>query len=208
MTSTSSAPVRFYLASGGADAATHRLTRGPPAGGENSWAAIPLGAPVLGGLDEVVNQTLAYELRADEEMHLAGPVTAHLRFSCNEIDSQVIARLGRIAGDGSYHYLSMDTIGAARRRPDPSRSTSCEIAIDTEHPEPLTPGEPVTLTFSLTPGRARLRPGERLRLDVASRTDLLRSPGHAYFDMPVPPYFSRNRLHYGPDCYVELHHVP
>ena len=54
---------------------------------------------------------------------------------------------------------------------DPGRSTACEIAIDTESPRPLTPGEPVPI------------------------------------DLPAPPYFSRNTLHYGPDSYVELHRV-
>ena len=42
-----SKPMRLYLASRGADAATHALTRDAPAdGGRNSWAAVPLGLPV------------------------------------------------------------------------------------------------------------------------------------------------------------------
>jgi hypothetical protein len=59
----------------------------------------------------------------------------------------------------------------------------------------------------LPPGATRLKAGETLRLEVASRTDLLKSDvsqGHVHFDLPAPPYFSRNTLHYGPDCYVEL----
>jgi hypothetical protein len=55
--------------------------------------------------------------------------------------------------------------------------------------------------FSLTPGPTRLRAGETLRLDVTSRTDLLKSDvshGYVQFDLPAPPYFSRNTLHYGP----------
>ncbi len=31
--------------------------------------------------------------------------------------------------------------------------------------------------------------------------------GFLHFDMPVPPYFSRNTLHCGPDSYIELHRV-
>jgi uncharacterized protein len=111
-------PMRFYPASGGADAEKYALTRDLPAeGGKNGWAAIPLGLPVLGGLDEVANQMLTYELGVDEEIQLAGPVTAHLEFSSNEIDS------------------------------------------------------------------------------------------HVHFDMPAPPYFSRNTLHYGAGSYVELWRV-
>lgn len=133
-----------------------------------------------------------------------------MTFSCNEIDSQVVARLGRVDRAGGYHLLSIGTIRAACRRVDRARSTSCEIAIDIDEPQPLTPGEPVALSFSLTPVPTRLQPGDTLRFDVASRSDLLRSDvshGHVQFDLPAPPYFSRNTLHYGPDTYVELHRV-
>jgi predicted acyl esterase len=91
------------------------------------------------------------------------------------------------------------------------RSTATEIAIDIDKPEPLTPGSSVTLRFSLTPQPVVLKLGERLRLDIASRVDLLRSDqshGYAQFDMQVPPYFARNTIHYGPDTYVEMHQVP
>jgi uncharacterized protein len=77
-------------------------------------------------------------------------------------------------------------------------------------PRPLTPGEPVPIVFSLTPGPVRLRRGEKLRLDIASRTDLVMSDvshGYAQFDMPAPPHFSRNTIHHGPDSYLELHQV-
>ena len=33
------------------------------------------------------------------------------------------------------------------------------------------------------------------------------SHGHAQFEMHVPPYFSRNTLHHGPETYVELSKV-
>lgn len=204
-------PVRFHLASGGADAETHALIRDTPTdGGRNDWAAIPLGLPVLGGLDEVANQVLTYEFSVDDAVQFAGPVTAHLDFSCNEIDSHVVARLSRVAADGTLHILSMGMIGAARRRHDPKRSTACEVAIDTGDPEPLKPGERVPLVFSLTPCPVRLRTGEKLRLDIASRLDLLKSDvshGYVHFDVPAPPYLSRNSLHYGPGSYVELWRV-
>jgi predicted acyl esterase len=158
----------------------------------------------------VANQTLTYELAIDKDVEFSGPVSAHLKFSCNEIDSYVVTRLGRVDGKGGYHLLSMGVISPARRRIDPTRSTGCEIAIDTGVREPLTPDEPVVLSFSLTPAPTRLRRGEKLRFDVASRTDLLRSDvshGHAHFDMPVPPYFSRNTLHYGAQTYIELQRI-
>jgi predicted acyl esterase len=92
---------------------------------------------------------------------------------------------------------------------DAARSTSIEIAIDADVRVPLVPGEPVVLRFSLTPAPTRLLPGDSLRLDLASRTDLLRmSPadGYAQFDLPVPPYLSRNTLHHG-ESWIEVHAV-
>lgn len=200
----------FYLASNGADAATHRLAE-EPGQGENRWAAVPLGLPVLGGFDEVANQLLTYELRAERPMRLAGPVSLTLSFSSNEIDSHLVARLGRVAQDGSYHLLSLGAMSPARRRRDPARDTACEIVHDTSVPEPLQPGVPVALTFSLTPGPTQLQPGDRLRLEVASRLDLLRSDvshGYVHFDMPGPPYFARNTLHYGAGTYLTVAEVP
>jgi putative CocE/NonD family hydrolase len=206
-----SQPIRFYLASGGNDHATHRLVDQAPASQTvNSWEAVPMGAPLLGKMEEVINQTLSYEMSATEEMEFSGAVTAKLNFSCNEIDSYVVARLGRIGIDGEYKLLSMGAISPARRKLEPERNTSCEIAIDTQVPQPLIPGETVPLLFSLTPAPTFLQPGEKLRFEVGSRVDLLKSDvaqGYAHFDMQVPPYFSRNTLHYGDATYLELNFV-
>lgn len=196
----------WHLASRGNDWQTHGLQELPGAG-INTWAAIPFGAVVPPGMDEAATPILSFEMRADRDVTYAGPVTLSLRFSCNEIDSHVIARLGRVDLKGAYHLLSMGSIRPALRRIDETRSTSVEIVLDMDTPEPLTPGEPVTLRFSLTPRPVRLRTGERLRLDIGSRTDLQRSSlrnGYEQFDMIVPPYFARNTIHYGPDTYLEV----
>ncbi len=69
---------------------------------------------------------------------------------------------------------------------------------------------PVDLAFSLTPAPVLLQPGERLRLHIASRLDLLRSNvsrGHVQFDIPAPPYFARNTLHLGAASWLEVHAV-
>ncbi|GAA4903146.1 hypothetical protein EV188_1011166 [Actinomycetospora succinea] len=203
--------VRLGLESAGADHETHRLTTGAAAAGASSWAAVPRGVPVLGGLDELANQLLTFELPVTEELHLAGPVTARLTFSANEIDSYVLARLTRVDTDGALHQLSMGAIRPVARTEDEARSTATEIAIDSGHREPLVPGEPVVLRFSLTPFPVVLRPGERLRLDLGSRTDLLRKdPGQGYvqFDLPVPPYLCRNTVHFGGESWIEVTRVP
>jgi uncharacterized protein len=171
---------------------------------------VPIGAPVTTGFDEVTNQIASYEMPIDQDTELTGPVLANLKFSSNEIDSYVIARLGRVDLAGNFEALSLGSISPARRRIDEARSTATEIAIDISNPEPLVPGEPVTLRFSLTPHPFVVNKGERLRIDVGSRTDLLlsnTSQGRAQFDMQVPPYFSRNTLHHCSETYVEVRRV-
>jgi uncharacterized protein len=202
--------VRYYLSTGGADAATHHLQPEVPEVGENSWGAVPFGAIVPPELDQVANPILTFEALMEEDTEFAGAVTLSLRFSCSEIDSHVIARLGRVDASGGYHLLSMGSIRPACRRIDAERSTAVEIAIDIDKPEPLVPGEPITLLFSLTPRPALFRKGEKLRLDLGSRTDILRSnvsQGYEHFDMQVPPYFSRNSIHYGEDSYLALERI-
>jgi uncharacterized protein len=205
-----SAPERFYPASDGADVAMHRLSSKDHETGTNRWAATPLGAIVTAGFDEVANQLVSYEKVIDEDTEFSGPITASLRFSSSEIDSHVVARLGRVDRAGVYHALSLGTIRPAFRTIDANCSTATELAIDMDVPEPLIPNKPVTLKFSLTPQPVLLKAGERLRFDVGSRTDLLlsdQSHGRAQFQMQVPPYFSRNTLHYGPETYIELRKV-
>jgi putative CocE/NonD family hydrolase len=202
---------RLYLGSAGADHVTHELSTEPTAAGSNRWAAVPYGVPILHGLDELANQILTFDMPVSEDLQLAGPVTARLTFSCNEIDSYVIARLSRVDADGEAHELSLGVIRPIERNEDTALSTSIEIAIDSERREPLVPGEPVVLRFSLTPGPTLLRAGDTLRLDIGSRTDLLRkdpSEGYAQFDLPVPPYLSRNTLHFGGDSWIDVTSCP
>ena len=202
--------VRYYLSSGGADAATHCLQPHVPEVGKNSWGAVPFGAIVPPELDEVANPVLTFEAEMEEDTEFSGSLTLSLRFSCSEIDSHVIARVGRTDTSGGYHLLSMGSIRPACRRIDAERSTSVEIAIDIDKPEPLVPGEPVTLRFSLTPQPGLFRNGEKLRLDIGSRTDILRSDvshGYEQFDMQVPPYFSRNSIHFGEESYLEIDRI-
>jgi putative CocE/NonD family hydrolase len=89
--------VRLYLVSGGEDHQVHGLSNGI-AEGRNFWAAVPFKATVPAGLEEAANFMLTFESLADSDAQYAGPVTASLRFSCSEIDSHVLARLGALTG--------------------------------------------------------------------------------------------------------------
>ena len=172
-----------------------------------SWNAVPPHTELVGGLAEIMNQKLIYDYVAEKDIEIAGPVTLQLRFSCNEIDSYIVARVGRVDASGQYHLLSIGVMSPVRRRINSELSTACEIVHDLDHPEPLIPDQPMTLRFSLTPSATRLNRGDLLRLEIASRIDLLKGrnrDGYLHFNLAVPPYFSRNTLHLGPETYVEV----
>ena len=195
---------RLHLGAGGI------LSDAIPELGSDSWIGIPIGLPVLGGLDDVDTQILTFDLPIQTQTVLAGAVTARLTFSCNEIDSYVIARLSRIDHGGVRHHLSVGAVRPAAAGEDTTRGSSVEIVHNTGDRRPLTPGQPVELRFSLTPVPVRLEPGETLRLDLGSRSDLLReSPatGYAQFDLPVPPYLCRNTIHFGGQSWIDVDHV-
>lgn len=196
---------RLHLGAGGA------LTDAEAAPGSDSWLGIPIGLPVLGGLDEIERQVLTFELPIEQDTALAGAVTARLTFSCNEIDSYLVARLSRVDGGGTRHQLSIGAVRPTACTEDPARATSIEIVHDTGTRTALTPGEPVEVRFSLTPFPVLLRAGERLRLDIGSRSDLLRedpADGYVQFDLPVPPYLCRNTVHFGGQSWIEVDQVP
>ena len=73
-----SEPVRYYLASSGTDATTHRLSNKNDGTGMNRWAAVPLGATITPSFDEVANQLVSYEAEMDEEVEFSGPIAACL----------------------------------------------------------------------------------------------------------------------------------
>lgn len=49
---------------------------------------------------------------------------ARLAFSCNEIDSYVLARLSRVDADGTTHPLSLGAVRPVVRNEDPTRGSS------------------------------------------------------------------------------------
>ena len=183
------------------------LSPSAPSAGSTSWTAVPKSAPMPDGMDEVMAQTVSFDLPCPREAELAGPVTASVRFSCNEIDSHVVAALSRVDREGKAHLLTLGAIRPAQRTVDAALTTAFETVIDAAKVEPLRPGEAVNLRFSLVPTAAHFAEGERLRLTLASRTDLVKgklADGYVHFDLEVPPYFSRNTVHHGPDSWVEV----
>ena len=65
-----SAAIRFYLAGNEADPGMHRLTMDEGNAGSNRWAAVPMGALVLAGFDDIANQIVSYEIETNDELEL------------------------------------------------------------------------------------------------------------------------------------------
>ena len=80
------------------------------------------------------------------------------------------------------------------------RSRPDEIIHEHRIPEPLTPGTPVSLDFSLTPIANLFKQGHQLRLEIGSRPDLLKATvfdGFIFFPYEAPPYPARNTVFTG-----------
>jgi len=191
---------RFFLGPAG--------LRDEPGEGQASWLAAPRSAVLLPGLEH--EQQLAWTLEFREPTILAGPLKVNLRFSCNEIDSHVVGRLGRQSAGAKDEVLALGHIRPAQRLIDEARSTRAEV-VHLDQRVPLVPHETVELTFSLTPAVAHFEAGDRLTFKLGSRTDPFLgsiAEGHVNFSFEVPPYFSRNTIYYGEGSWLEADFVP
>src|SRR5260370_39471222 len=124
---------------------SRRWTSQGEATGTSRWAAIPIGTNVIGGFDEVTNQTLNYEIVMDKEVEFSGPISAHLCFGCNEIDSHIVARLGRVDAAGGYNPFLLGSLDPARPPLSNARRPSCATAIATRGHEAPPPRAAVAL---------------------------------------------------------------
>jgi len=142
-----------------------------------------------------------------EDKEMVGPIALSVRLSSTAIDTYLTARLSDLGPDEARRSLSFGYQRAAVRKVDRARSTSTEIVHERDALQPLTPGKPVRLVFSLTVSANLFRQGHRLLLEIGSRTDLIGASfaeGFVYFDLDAPPYPARNTLHAGEDSSLEV----
>lgn len=201
---------RFYLTVRSANAGEeHPLTPEAPTGaGEVSLLAMPRSMLYPEEVNRYETQVLRFATEPfAKDTEMVGPIKLSVRFSSTAIDTYLTARLSDLAPDGQRRSLSFGYQRAAVRRIDEARSTPTEIVHEREVLEPLTPGEPVRLLFSLTVGTNLFRRGHRLLLELGSRTDLIGASfgeGFVYFNLDAPPYPARNTVHAGEDSYLEI----
>jgi predicted acyl esterase len=169
----------------------------------SAWIARSSSDYAVPGFDEHVTQLLRYQtapLPAD--VVAVGPVRLSLTLSSCAIDTYVVARLSDIAPDGTRTKLAWGWLRASHRTVDAERSNPTEIVHDhsAAAARQLTPGEPTTLLFSLTPIANLFRAGHRIELELTSRPDLVATASGEGFDMfcwDAVPYWARNHVHHG-----------
>ena len=202
--------VRFYLASRSAHPKeAHTLAGEVPSGeAELAFLALPRSTLYPEEVDRYEAQVLRFATEPfAEDTEVAGPITLSVRLASTAIDTYLTARLSDLDPGGERRSLSFGYQRAAVRRVNEARSTPTEIVHERGELEPLTPGEPVTLRFSLTISANLFREGHRLLLEVGSRTDLIGASfaeGFVYFDLDAPPYPARNTVYAGEDSYLEI----
>jgi uncharacterized protein len=172
------------------------------------FAAIPRGMLYPKELEKYTTQVLTYLTEPQtEEMEVVGPIRLRLVLSSTAIDTHIIARLSDISPEGKTRLLSFGWLQASHRKVDEELSREDEIIHEHRCPEPLTPGVPVTLEFSLTPTANLFKKGHRLRLEIGSRPDILKATvfdDFIFFPYAAPPYPARNTVFYGAASYLEI----
>jgi predicted acyl esterase len=114
-----------------------------------------------------------------------------------------------VSPQGKTRLLSFGWLQASHRKVDESLSRPDEIIHAHQFSEPLQPGCPETLHFSLTPTANVFLAGHSLRLEIGSRPDLLKATVFdemVFFPYEAPPYPARNTIMHGGEraSYLEI----
>lgn len=125
--------------------------------------------------DEATSLTYTSE-PLTEALDILGKPEAVLYLSSDAPTANVVVRLADVAGDGVSTQVTAGILNLSHRDGH-------------ERPRPLTPGEIYAVRVPLRAAGYRFRPGQRIRLSVAS----------AWWPVIFPsPYESEHELHYGP----------
>jgi putative CocE/NonD family hydrolase len=173
----------------------------PPEETALKFAAIPRGMLYPKELEKYTTQILTYLSEPwAEETEMTGPISLQLLLTSTAPDTHIVARLSDVSPQGKARLLSFGWLQASHRKIDQKLSRPDEIIHEHRCAEQLSPGTAVVLAFSLTPTANLFKPGHRLRLEIASRPDLLRATifdNFICFPYEAPPYPARNTVFHG-----------
>lgn len=194
---------RFYLATRSESSLEEQvLQKGVPTQEtSHSFVAIPRGMLYPKTLDTYEAQIMRYATQPfEKDTEITGPLHISLTLSSTAIDTHVIARVSDRSPDGKLQKLSYGWLEASHRKIDEELSRPDEIIHEHKRAEPLIPGTPVILSFSLTPTSNLFKQGHRLILEIGSQPDLLETnafEGFIFFSYQAPPYAARNTIYHG-----------
>jgi putative CocE/NonD family hydrolase len=175
-----------------------------------SFVAIPRGMGYPKELEKYEAQWLTYQTQPyEKDTEVVGPIHLHLTLTSTAIDTHIIARISDVSPQGKTRLLSFGWLQASHRKVDESLSRPDEIIHAHQFSEPLQPGCPETLHFSLTPTANVFLAGHSLRLEIGSRPDLLKATVFdemVFFPYEAPPYPARNTIMHGGEraSYLEV----
>jgi hypothetical protein len=161
-------------------------------------------------LEKYEAQWLTYQTQPyEKDAEVVGPIHLHLTLTSTAMDTHIIARISDVSPQGKTRLLSFGWLQASHRKVDASLSRPDEIIHAHQFSEPLQPGCPETLQFSLTPTANLFLAGHSLRLEIGSRPDLLKATVFdemVFFPYEAPPYPARNTIMHGGEqaSYLEV----
>ncbi|MER8501748.1 CocE/NonD family hydrolase [Mesorhizobium sp. M0195] len=136
------------------------------------------------------------------DLEITGDPVVHLNTTSTREDAAFFVYLDGVKPDGEPYYLTRGQLRAVHRKvwtDSPFSALGPQHSYLRRDAEPLTPGEPAILTFTLLPISARLPAGHRLRVVLAG------SDVPTFASVPAdgePPFL---KFHRGPaGCYIDL----
>lgn len=102
---------------------------------------------------------------------LVGPFKLSLLASSTATDTNWIVKLQLVDAGGAPSNLTQGWLRASHRALDPVRSKPHRPVHPHDRAEPLAPGEPTWFEIAIVPTAQRFKPGQRLRLILASGDD-------------------------------------
>lgn len=168
----------FFLS--GARGLEGRLSREPGPDSSLSWEYDPHSYAILEG-----RPCLTYRSEPLEApLEVTGPVALYVHFSSTAGDADVHARLCDEAPNGEVRLLCKGALRVSHRALDPERSRPWQPYHPHDEHRVLPPGETVELAIELWPTSNVFRAGNRIRLEVSSTDNLMRSTQGLVSRMP------------------------
>ena len=170
---------QLHLGHGSAGRGT--LTRDVPPDGSAAYDYDPASGEAYRGGPSLAYRTAPF----DEDTEVTGPLALELWASSSARDTDWFVSVGDEDPDGRVRSLTNGWLRASHRALDAARSRPWQPFHPHLAAEPLVPGEATAFSIEVWPTSNVLRPGHRLRLEIASCDDQAHL-GDAHTALAIP----------------------